>query len=177
MLVAEDENKITTPVLQDTFDLLPRFQKKLSLGDKVAWAFSILFGRYLGKQVPLACNVNAALKIASDVLDIPDLTSLLVNAAKDDTRELLGTAPAGYQYWIYGGLLTGSAIGTVTFKSPVPTVISGEFHVGANGQLPFPISRHANQPWFKGGTAAAFEVTLSADIDLDGVLLYRTVKV
>lgn len=155
MAIEEKFNHITGIISQDTFPLEPVWQESLWLSNLVNWVFTI----------PMAGP------------DIPPLDSVPVDAAKNGTRTLLAAPGANKQIWVYGWLLTGLAIGTCKLQDSTPTARTGEMHIAAQGGNSPPRSDHANQPWFKCATNKALQAVLSANLDLDGVLLYRIVEV
>ena len=58
--------RLKTPLHQTVFALDPASQAALKLTDEISWSFAVLFGRYGGGQVPLACD-NAGNMIVTDV--------------------------------------------------------------------------------------------------------------
>jgi len=175
--MAEDTNRIVTPLRQEEFDLIPEFQRRVFLQSGVAWTFSILFGRCGSLLVPIQGSAAGVLSVADANVAGTALTSIAVDAAKGDTRDLIAAPGANKQLWIHGGILTGSAEGTAKLIDSTPADLSGEFHVAANGGFTMPVNQRDNQPWFKCATNTKLQVVLSANTDLDGVLLYRTVDV
>lgn len=94
-----------------------------------------------------------------------------IDAAKSGTRVLIAAPGAGKQLLIFGLKTVASAIGTVRFRDSTPASKTGLIAVAANQEVAFePFSTF--EPWFVCAENTAFEVTLSADTNLDGVVLY-----
>jgi len=108
---------------------------------------------------------------------LTDATFAAIDAAKNDTRELIAAPGADKQIWVYGLAVAGSAAGTALFHDSNDDACTGTMPIAANGGFVLPVSDYPECPWFKCGTNEALEVTLSADIDLDGVVTYAVVNV
>ena len=105
-----------------------------------------------------------------------DVTSAAIDAAKNDTRELIAAPGADKQIWVYALAVGGSAAGTALFHDSNDDACTGTMPIAENGGFVLPPSSNLGVPWFKCGTNKALEVTLSADIDLDGVVTYAVVN-
>ena len=105
------------------------------------------------------------------------LSRAAVDLAKNGTREIIAQPAAGHQIWIYGFKGLANAAGTVKLIDATPTDITGTMPVGANGGIDFKPLRWDEEPHFKCATAKAFQAVLSANVDLDGHVLYRDVVV
>ena len=98
-----------------------------------------------------------------------------IDAAKNGTRDVIA-AVTGKQLWIYGLVVCGSAgDGTAKFQDSTPTALTGTmtFDITGNAWLVLPLSSNAMAPWFKTAAAKKLQVVLSADMDLDGFIVYQ----
>ena len=102
---------------------------------------------------------------------------VLINAAKNGTRDLVAAPGAGKQIWVYGLYVLALAIGTVTFIDDTPTNLSGLLTVTANQTICLPATGDGDMVWMKCSTNKKLQVTLSADTDLDGWLIYAVVDI
>ena len=98
-----------------------------------------------------------------------------INAAKSGTRDLIAAPGDGYQIAVLGMSLCGSAgDGTATFIDSTPTTHTGvySFDVDAQPFLTLPVvdSPHA---WILCAENTKLQVTLSANLDLDGIVIYE----
>ena len=106
------------------------------------------------------------------------VSTVAINAAKNDTRELVA-AVAGKQIWVLGMVAGTNAAGTVTIRDSTTAGRSGAIPlVVAGAQLiVLPAVTHPDYAWIKCGTATALQAVLSVNTDLDGILVYATVTV
>ena len=107
------------------------------------------------------------------------VTTVLINAAKNDTRVLVATPGAGYALYVLGMSFGSDADGTATFRDDTPTNHSGAVPLLVDGSnnVVWPTAAHPDYAWIKCAEDTALEVILSVDSDLDGVLIYATVAV
>ena len=104
------------------------------------------------------------------------MLSVTIDAAKNGTRELVAAPGAGKRIYVYGLYACGSAgDGTAIFKSAT-TALTGTLVLDIDAYpLCWPISKKSS-PWLRCAANEALNVTLSANVDLDGVLIYDVVQ-
>ena len=107
------------------------------------------------------------------------VTTVAINAAKAGTRDLVAAGGAGTQIWVLGMVASTDADGTATFIDDTPTSHTGVIPLLAAGANSFvlPTVPHPDYAWIKCATNKKLQVTLSANSDLDGILVYATVQV
>ena len=110
-------------------------------------------------------------------VDATSYVRVAVDAAKNGTRDLIAAPGADKQLWIYAGIFTTDANGTVKFIDSTPADLTGTMPIAANGGFVLPISPKASAPWYKCATNTKFQAVLSANSDLDGSILYAIVDV
>jgi len=107
------------------------------------------------------------------------VTTVAIDAAKNGTRDLVAAGGAGTQIWVLGLVAGTDANGTATFIDSTPTSHTGAIPLLAAGTsaLVWPTVTDPDYAWIKCATNKKLQVTLSANSDLDGVLVYATVQV
>ena len=102
--------------------------------------------------------------------------SAAVNLAKNGTRDIIAAPGAGVELWIYGLYGVTNADGNVTFLDSTPTTMSGVIPVlAATPEFKLPISANPAAPWFKCLPNTKFQVTLTTNVDWDGIVVYAKV--
>lgn len=101
------------------------------------------------------------------------LQSIAVDAAKNGTRELVAAPGVGYRIAVFGMNVGASAAGTVTFKT-AGTGLTGAIPVAQYGHIWIALNDEA--PGLVCAENEALNVTLSANADLDGWLIYAVVS-
>ncbi len=101
------------------------------------------------------------------------------NLAKNGTRDIIKAYGTDHEIWVYGLVASTDTTGTVAFLDSGGQVLSGTMGLISTGTnaLTFPISPNLSMPWFKCLPNTKFQATLSANSDLDGVVVFAIVKV
>lgn len=107
----------------------------------------------------------------------PAYVSTALDLAKNDTRDALAAPGALTQTWGYGLAVTSPGAGTMKLQDDTPVAMTGTMPVGANGGIVLAFTDKGNAPWFKCATNKKLQATLSADVDLDGVMITAPVTV
>lgn len=98
--------------------------------------------------------------------------------AKNGTRDIIAAPGAGYSLWVYGifGRCSANA-GTLKFLDSTPVDLSGTMpSLATDVRIEMPVPPFVDAPWFKCADNKKLQVTLSADVDFDGVIVYAVRK-
>lgn len=103
-------------------------------------------------------------------------SSAAIDAAKNGTRDLIAAPGASKQLWVYGLIVGGSAAaGTFLLLDSTPTSKTGSIPLADNATIVWPVIDDPDKPYFKCASNTKLQVTLSANMDLDGIVIYRIV--
>ena len=105
----------------------------------------------------------------------PVVKYAVLDLAKNGTRAAIAAVP-GKGYYILGLFLSGGAAAGSMILLDGSTALTGTMTFAENGQLnlaPLPVDTHV--PYFKVSAGNAFNITLSANMDADGWVIYREV--
>lgn len=98
-----------------------------------------------------------------------------INLAKNATRDVISAPGAKKQLWIFGLDVVPSADGNITFLDSTVTLHTGVIPVKADVGIVWPISANPSAPWIMCATNTIFQVTLTTNTDLDGLVVYAIV--
>ena len=111
---------------------------------------------------------------------ISTVATAAINVAKNGTRALIAAQGANTQIWILGCWLSGSAgNGTMILIDGGSNAMTGTITLtnGVDDKFILPLAPNQKVPWFKCATNVAFNATLSANMDLDGTIVYAVAPI
>lgn len=108
------------------------------------------------------------------------VSTAAIDAAKDGTRDLIAAPGTGKSLWILGLYAKGSAgDGTAKFQdgAGTPVAMTGLLpgDIDASPEVFNCVSSWPTAPLFKCTSNMKFQVVLTANMDLDGWVMYATV--